>query len=145
VSLCRRRPRLRPSRADPGLDRVQHFGARHRDGPAGLGRDRVDAQQPASLRDDGDRSAERADCGRSILGADKNLVTVLPVEVSVSDNGVGYATTGESKRHGLGLVRRLMDQVFGRVEVRMTSGTTWVLTFPLFASDEQAAQIVAPA
>jgi two-component sensor histidine kinase len=66
-------------------------------------------------------------------------------EVSVSDNGVGYATTGESKRHGLGLVRRLMDQVFGRVEVRVTSGTTWVLTFPLFAGDERAAQIVAPA
>jgi two-component sensor histidine kinase len=66
-------------------------------------------------------------------------------EVNVSDNGVGYATTGESKRHGLGLVRRLMDQVFGRVEVRVTSGTTWVLTFPLFAGDERAAQIVAPA
>jgi two-component sensor histidine kinase len=66
-------------------------------------------------------------------------------EVRVSDDGVGYVTTGESKRHGLGLVRRLMEQVFGRIEVQATSGTTWVLTFPLFAGDEQAAQVVAPA
>jgi two-component sensor histidine kinase len=65
--------------------------------------------------------------------------------VSVSDDGVGYATTGQSKRHGLGLVRRLMEQVFGRIEVRVTHGTTWVLTFPLFTGEEKAAELPSPA
>jgi anti-sigma regulatory factor (Ser/Thr protein kinase) len=65
-------------------------------------------------------------------------------EVRVSDDGVGYLTMAESKRHGLGLVRRLMDQVLGRVEVQATSGTPRVLTFPLFAGDLEAAQAVAP-
>ena len=66
-------------------------------------------------------------------------------EVSVSDDGVGYATTGQSKRHGLGLVRRLMEQVFGRIEVRVTHGTTWVLTFPLFTGEEKATELPSPA
>jgi two-component sensor histidine kinase len=66
-------------------------------------------------------------------------------EVSVSDDGVGYATTGQSKRHGLGLVRRLMEQVFGRLEVRVTHGTTWVLTFPLFTGEEKATELPLPA
>jgi two-component sensor histidine kinase len=65
--------------------------------------------------------------------------------VSVSDDGVGYATTGQSKRHGLGLVRRLMEQVFGRLEVRVTHGTTWVLTFPLFTGEEKATELPLPA
>jgi two-component sensor histidine kinase len=65
--------------------------------------------------------------------------------VSVSDDGVGYATTGQSKRHGLGLVRRLMEQVFGRIEVRVTHGTTWVLTFPLFTGEEKATELPSPA
>jgi len=63
-------------------------------------------------------------------------------EIRVSDDGVGYVTTAESKRHGLGLVRRLMEQVFGHLEVQTTRGTTSVLTFPLF--DAQAASAPLP-
>jgi two-component sensor histidine kinase len=65
-------------------------------------------------------------------------------EVRVSDDGVGYVAAGESKRHGLSLVRRLMDQVLGRAEMRATSGTTWVLTFPVLAADGAAAPVALP-
>ena len=31
--------------------------------------------------------------------------------ITYIDDGVGFSDTGESKRHGLGLVKRLMEQV----------------------------------
>src|SRR6185437_3509135 len=49
--------------------------------------------------------------------------------LTVSDNGRGFEGQGESKRHGLGLVRRLMEQAGGTAEVRSDSGTTWSLRF----------------
>ena len=52
-----------------------------------------------------------------------------PTLLAVSDSGRGFADKGESKRHGLGLVRRLMEQVGGTTEVRSDSGTTWSLRF----------------
>lgn len=50
--------------------------------------------------------------------------------LSVRDDGVGFKETGESKRHGLGLVRRLAEQVRGHVHVSSDEGTNWTLTFP---------------
>jgi hypothetical protein len=38
-----------------------------------------------------------------------------------------------------------MEQVFGRIEVRVTHGTTWVLTFPLFTGEEKATELPSPA
>ena len=58
-------------------------------------------------------------------------------ELTVSDDGIGYKTAAESKRHGVGLVHRLMEQVSGSVEVHVGKGTRWILAFPLLA-DEQA-------
>ncbi len=52
-------------------------------------------------------------------------------ELTVSDDGVGYKTLGESKRHGVGLVYRLMEQLSGTVRVRVGQGTIWILGFPL--------------
>ncbi len=49
--------------------------------------------------------------------------------LSIKDNGVGFDGRRESKRHGLGLVRRLMQQVEGSVDVRSDEGTTWTLKF----------------
>ncbi|HLZ67289.1 MAG TPA: sensor histidine kinase [Aliidongia sp.] len=37
----------------------------------------------------------------------------------------------ESKRHGLGLVRRLIEQIRGTVEVKSDQGTVWTITFPV--------------
>jgi two-component sensor histidine kinase len=56
-------------------------------------------------------------------------------QLTVSDDGVGYKTSSESKRHGVGLVYRLMKQVSGSVEVHIGRGTTWVLAFPLSAGE----------
>jgi len=48
-----------------------------------------------------------------------------------SDDGVGFIDAGDSKRHGLGLVRRLMEQVDGSVTLRSDHGTEWILKFPV--------------
>jgi two-component sensor histidine kinase len=47
------------------------------------------------------------------------------------DDGVGFIQNGNSKRRGLGLVKRLMQQVDGSVQVSSDHGTTWVLKFPM--------------
>jgi two-component sensor histidine kinase len=53
-------------------------------------------------------------------------------ELRISDDGIGYETTSnESKRHGVGLVRRLMEQVSGSMEFQIGPGTTWKLGFPV--------------
>lgn len=52
------------------------------------------------------------------------------VTLSIVDDGVGFEDSGDSKRHGLGLVRRLAQQVRGTVHVRSDQGTHWALTFP---------------
>jgi len=46
------------------------------------------------------------------------------------DDGVGFIGTGDTKRRGLGLVKRLMEQVDGTATVRSDHGTAWTLTFP---------------
>ena len=56
---------------------------------------------------------------------DKNATLVF------SDDGVGFIDAGDSKRHGLGPVRRLMEQVDGLVTLRSDHGTEWTLRFPV--------------
>lgn len=51
--------------------------------------------------------------------------------LTISDDGVGFTPQKESKRHGLGLIRRLMDQVKGSVELKSDHGTIWTLVFPV--------------
>jgi two-component sensor histidine kinase len=50
--------------------------------------------------------------------------------LTVSDNGTGFEATAGSKRHGLGLVRRLVEQVRGTVTLDAAAGTVWTITFP---------------
>jgi two-component sensor histidine kinase len=50
--------------------------------------------------------------------------------LSVSDNGRGYAEA-ETKRRGIGLVRRFVEQVEGTMSVRSDKGTTWTVNFPV--------------
>jgi two-component sensor histidine kinase len=52
----------------------------------------------------------------------------------VTDNGAGFVVPTESKRHGLGLVRRLAQQVQGTARVSSSQGTKWVITFPMSAN-----------
>jgi len=51
--------------------------------------------------------------------------------VTIRDDGVGFTPDGEEKRHGVGLVRRMMTQLDGTLEVDGSNGTLWTLRFPL--------------
>ncbi len=53
--------------------------------------------------------------------------------LTVSDNGAGFVEQPGSKRHGVGLVRRLVQQVDGVAALQATAGTTWTLNFPVLA------------
>ncbi len=50
--------------------------------------------------------------------------------LTFADDGVGFTAKGDSKRHGLGLVKRLMQQVSGSAELDSDHGTVWTLKFP---------------
>jgi two-component sensor histidine kinase len=54
--------------------------------------------------------------------------------LTIGDDGIGFVEPTSSKRHGLGLVRRLMEQIDGTVEVASARGTTWTLGFPMTAN-----------
>ncbi len=58
------------------------------------------------------------------LASDQALVTIR-------DDGVGYRPGPETRRHGIGLARRLMQQVGGTLEVDGSNGTLWTLQFPM--------------
>jgi two-component sensor histidine kinase len=51
--------------------------------------------------------------------------------ITFTDDGAGFADNGDSKRHGLGLVRRLMEQVGGSAALLSEHGTEWTLKFPV--------------
>jgi two-component sensor histidine kinase/ActR/RegA family two-component response regulator len=48
-----------------------------------------------------------------------------------SDDGVGFTDSGNSKRNGLALVKRLIEQIGGSATVRSDHGTEWTLKFPV--------------
>jgi two-component sensor histidine kinase len=47
------------------------------------------------------------------------------------DSGIGFVDTVSSKRNGLGLVRRLIEQINGTASFRADHGAEWTLTFPI--------------
>ena len=49
----------------------------------------------------------------------------------VSDDGVGLPQAAGGTRHGLGLVRRLLQQAGGSVQARPGAGAAWLLRFPV--------------
>ena len=51
--------------------------------------------------------------------------------LTVLDSGPGFDAKPASKRHGLGLVRRLVEQVRGTVSLDCRHGTLWTITFPV--------------
>jgi two-component sensor histidine kinase len=53
--------------------------------------------------------------------------------LTIGDDGIGFVEPSTSKRHGLGLVRRLMEQIDGVVRVTSDRGTKWTLAFPMAA------------
>jgi two-component sensor histidine kinase len=51
--------------------------------------------------------------------------------MTISDDGEGFKAQSESKRHGLGLVRRLVEQVRGTATVDSQNGTVWTIKIPM--------------
>ncbi len=51
--------------------------------------------------------------------------------LTVSDDGAGLVVEGGGKRQGVGLVRRLVEQLRGNAEVDCARGTIWTVQFPV--------------
>jgi two-component sensor histidine kinase len=54
--------------------------------------------------------------------------------ITISDDGQGFKAKAESKRHGLGLVRRLVEQVRGIASLDSENGTVWTIKIPVPSS-----------
>jgi len=50
--------------------------------------------------------------------------------LTIIDDGLGFEPQVQSKRHGLGLVRRLVEQVDGEISLDTKRGTIWTISFP---------------
>ena len=57
---------------------------------------------------------------------DNSLATL-----TIGDNGTGFEAKTGNKRHGLGLVRRLVEQIRGTVSVVSERATVWTIRFPM--------------
>jgi two-component sensor histidine kinase len=53
--------------------------------------------------------------------------------LSIQDDGTGFNTIGASNRRGIGLVRKLIEQMGGALNVHADHGTHWTLSFPIEA------------
>jgi two-component sensor histidine kinase len=58
--------------------------------------------------------------------------------VTIADNGTGFAVDPKSKRHGIGLIGRLITQIEGTVYLDSDHGTVWTLSFPVKPDPESA-------
>jgi two-component sensor histidine kinase len=58
--------------------------------------------------------------------------------MTIADNGIGFTVDPESKRHGIGLVRRLITQLDGTVDLDSRHGTVWTLIFPVKPNSDRA-------
>ena len=51
--------------------------------------------------------------------------------MTISDDGTGFLAKAENRRHGLGLVRRLVEQIRGSAIVNSDHGTVWTIKIPV--------------
>jgi two-component sensor histidine kinase len=51
--------------------------------------------------------------------------------LTIADDGIGFVEKKTSKRYGVGLVKRLMEQAKGEAVLKSDAGTIWTLVFPL--------------
>ncbi|MDB5581835.1 MAG: signal transduction histidine kinase [Bradyrhizobium sp.] len=63
------------------------------------------------------------------VGSDVGTMTM-----TLRDDGEGFKAQAESKRHGLGLVRRLVEQVGGTASLVSENGTAWTIKIPVSPS-----------
>ncbi len=70
--------------------------------------------------------------GKGVIGVSVQLKADEPgmAVLTVSDDGCGFKPHAGSKRHGLGLVRRLVEQVRGTISSETSHGSVWTIRFP---------------
>ena len=51
--------------------------------------------------------------------------------LTVRDDGKGFDASKETKRHGINLLKRLVQQLKGTFEVDTSKGSLWTITFPI--------------
>lgn len=64
----------------------------------------------------------------SVHGVDGEAGSAI---MTIRDDGPGFTPSGTSKRHGLGLVHRLVEQLGGTAMVAFDHGTVWTIRFPI--------------
>lgn len=68
----------------------------------------------------------------SIMVSVQSVVSDLgTMTMILRDDGDGFKAQAESKRHGLGLVRRLVEQVGGIASLDSENGTVWTMKIPV--------------
>ena len=86
----------------------------------------VVAEVVANSYDHAFPDGKRGSISVSVRCADGDFATMR-----ISDDGNGFQPKAESKRHGLGLVRRLVEQVRGSATVNSDHGTIWTIQIPV--------------
>ncbi len=71
--------------------------------------------------------------------ADRRLAVL-----TIQDDGVGFVATQETSRRGIGLVRKLIEQMGGTVNMHAGTGTLWTLEFPLEVAGAAVAAAARP-
>jgi two-component sensor histidine kinase len=75
-----------------------------------------------------------ADANVAIQVSLRRAATAHEGVLTVADNGAGFVEQAGSKRHGVGLVRRLVEQVRGTAELATDHGASWTIRFPVAAA-----------
>jgi hypothetical protein len=69
--------------------------------------------------------------GSIIVSVQRAFPDVNTMTTTISDDGEGFKAQTESKRHGLGLVRRLVEQVRGIASLDSENGTVRTIKIPV--------------
>jgi two-component sensor histidine kinase len=69
--------------------------------------------------------------GSIVVSVQSAFGDVDAVTMIISDDGEGFKAETERKRHGLGLVRRLVEQVRGIASLNSENGTVWTIKIPV--------------
>jgi len=77
--------------------------------------------------------------GKAKVSVHRDATEADMATMIVSDNGKGFKEKPDGKRHGLGLVRRLVEQVRGTVTLDVKHGTVWTIRFPTANGVDHAA------
>jgi two-component sensor histidine kinase len=69
--------------------------------------------------------------GSIIVSLQRTFGDIDIATMTIGDDGEGFKTQAESKRHGLGLVRRLVEQIRGTATLDSENGTVWTIKIPV--------------